>query len=104
MSERWPAIAKYFGLEGVGPDIDGKDVLKPGEYIEKHKQVLEAWGGKGSRVFKAEYLDEYGYHFTFDRHMILEKTRKVGFEEEIEPNTSWFKAFDRLRLAGMIPG
>lgn len=60
MSERWPAIAKYFGLEGVGPDVDGKDALKPGEYIEKHEQALEAWGGKDSRIFKAEYLDEYG--------------------------------------------
>lgn len=104
MSERWPAIAKYFGLEGVGPGVDGKGGLKPGEYIEKHKHVLEEWGGKGSRVFKAEALDEYGHHFTFDRHMSLEKVRKVGFEEEIEPDTSWFRAFDRLRSASMIPG
>ena len=104
MSERWPAIAGYFGLKGVGPDFDGKDVLKPGEYIDKHKQVLEEWFGKVSMVFKAEALDDYGYHYTFDRHMSLEKARKAGFKEEIEPMTSWFKAFDRLRLAGMIPG
>ena len=106
MSERWPAITKHFGLEGVGPlpDGDGKKALKPGEYIELHKDVLEKWGGKGSRVFKAEALDEYGYHFTFDRQMSLEKVRGVGFEEEIEPDGSWFKAFDRLRAAGMIPG
>ena len=105
MSERWPVIAGYFGLEGVGPDVVvGKDVMKPGEYIEKHKLALEEWGGKGSTVFKAEALDAYGYHYTFDRHMSLEKARKVGFAEEIEPMTSWFKAFDRLRLAGMVPG
>lgn len=103
MSERWPAIAKYFGLEGVAPLGDDEDALKPGEYIEKHKDVLDKWGGKGSRVFKAEALDGYGYHFTFDRHMSLEKVRGVGFEEEIEPDGSWFKAFDRLRAAGMIP-
>ena len=105
MSERWPAIANYFGLEGTGPvdDDDGKEEgpLKPGEYIEMHKGV---WDGKGSRVFKAEALDEYGYHFTFDRHMSLEKVKEVGFEEEMEPNASWFKAFERLRAAGMIPG
>ena len=104
MSERWPAIARWFGLEGVGPDVDAKDALKPGEYMEKHKRVLEEQGGKGSKVFKAEYLDGYGYHFTFDRHMSLEKVRKVGFEEEIDPNSSWFRAFERLRSAGMIPG
>ena len=104
MSEHWPAIAQYFGLEGVGPDVDTKNALKPGEYIEKHKQVLEDWGGKGTKVFRTEALDEYGYHFTFDRHMSLEKTRDVGFEEEIEPMASWTKAFDRLKMAGMIPG
>ena len=101
MSERWPAIANYFGLEGTGPLEDMEGVLKPGEYIEMHKGLLD---GKASRVFKAEALDEYGYHFTFDRHMSLEKVRGVGFEEEIDPNASWFKAFDRLRAAGMIPG
>ena len=102
MSERWPAIANFFGLEGTGPLDDGKEsLLKPGEYIEMHKG---RWSGKGSRVFKAEALDEYGYHFTFDRHMSLEKVRGVGFEEEIEPNKSWFKAFGRLRAAGMVPG
>ena len=104
MSERWPAITKWFGLEGVWPDVNAEDALKPGEYMEKHKRVLEEQGGKGSRVFKAEYLDGYGYHFTFDRHMSLEKVRKVGFEEEIDPNSSWFRAFERLRSAGMIPG
>ena len=108
MSERWPAIADYFGLEGTGPldddDHAGKeDLLKPGEFIEMHKDVWDRWGGKGSRVFKAEALDEYGYHFTFDRHMSLEKVRGVGFEEEREPNASWFRAFERLRAAGMIP-
>ena len=104
MSERWPAIAKWFGLEGVWPDVNAEDALKPGEYMEKHKSVLEERGGNGSRVFKAEYLDGYGYHFSFDRQMSLEKVRKVGFEEEIDPNTSWFRAFERLRSAGMIPG
>ena len=108
MSERWPAIANYFGLEGVGPLSDGGDgkdkLLKPGEYIERHKNILDEWGGKGSRVFKAEALDEYGYHFTFDRQMSLDKVRGFGFEEEVEPKASWFKAFDRLRAASMIPG
>ena len=104
MRERWPAIAKYFGLEGTGPLDEGEGSLKPGEYIEMHKDVLDQWGGKGSRVFEAEALDGYGFHFTFDRHMSLEKVRGVGFAEELEPNGSWFKAFGRLRDAGMIPG
>lgn len=48
MRERWPAIAGYFGLEGVGPSGVSMDVLKPGEYIEKHKRVWEEWVGRGA--------------------------------------------------------
>ena len=107
MSARWPALAKYFGLEGVGPvdDDDGKaSVLKPGEYTEKHRRVLEERGVKGNEVFAAEFLDSYGYYLDFDRQLSLDKAREAGFEEEIDPKLSWFKAFDRLRKAGMIPG
>ena len=105
MSERWPAIANYFGLVGVGPlvDDDGKHLLKPGAYIETHQRVLDEWGGQSSRVFMVEALDGYGYHFDFDRHLKLEKVRQVGFGERVEPNGSWFRAFDRLKAAGMIP-
>ena len=36
MAERWPVLAKYFGLEGSGP-IDDRNLLSPGEYIKKHR-------------------------------------------------------------------
>ena len=57
------SIWAFLPLEkcGGGPLVDGGHVLKPGEYIEKHKQVVNKWGGKGSRVFKAEAADEYDY-------------------------------------------
>ena len=103
MSERWPALADYFGLEGTGP-TDDPNLLKPGEYIKKHKGILEKHGAKGNEVFHAEFLDAYGYHFTFDRHLSLDKARLAGFMEEVNPNSSWFKAFDRFKQAGMIFG
>ena len=102
MTERWPALASYFELEGTGP-VDDSDLLKPSEYIKKHQAILEKKGLKGTEVFKGEFLDSYGYYLTFDRQMSLDKVRSAGFEEEIDPNSSWFKAFDRFKAAGMIP-
>ena len=102
MSERWPVLAEYFGLEGIGP-TEGANVLLPGEYIKKHQHILEEHGNKSSKVFKADFLDTYGYYLTSDRQLSLDKARSAGFLEEIEPSSSWFKAFDRFKKAGMIP-
>ncbi|KAL8705861.1 MAG: hypothetical protein Q9225_008001 [Loekoesia sp. 1 TL-2023] len=104
MRERWPALAAYFGLEGTAPAEGDDGLLKPSEYIKKHAGVLEQRGVNISPVFKGEFLDSYGYYLDFDRHLSLEKVRKTGFTEELDPNESWFKAFDRFKRAGMIAG
>ncbi|KAL8833218.1 MAG: hypothetical protein Q9170_004413 [Blastenia crenularia] len=106
MKERWPALAGYFGLEGTAPaeDDEGQKMLKPSGYITKHQGALKEAGVKSSPVFKGEFLDSYGYYLDFDRQLSLEKVRKAGFREELNPNRSWFKAFDRFKRAGMIAG
>lgn len=102
MSERWPALAKYFGLEGTAPVDDAAGLMKPSEYIQEHKAAFDKAGVKRSPVFKGEFLDSHGYYLDFNRQMSLEKVRKAGFTEELDPNESWFKAFDRFKEAGMI--
>ena len=102
MVERWPAICAYFGLEGVDPDGD-EGRLKPGEYVAKHKDVLEKHGVRRKEVFKGHFLDAYGFHFSGDRHFDMTKTRKAGFTGEVDPNDAWFRAFDLFRKAGQIP-
>ena len=102
MSERWPALASYFGLEGVGPS-DDPDLLKPSEYVEKHLDLLREQGLRENKIFKGKFLDSYGYYLSVDRQLSLEKVRMAGFEEEVDPNLSWFKTFDRFKAAGMIP-
>lgn len=105
MKERWPALATYFGLEGTPPiENDNKERLQPSEYIKKHYNVLEKHGVKSSPVFRGDSLDSYGYYLDFDRQLSLEKVKKAGFEEEKDPNESWFEAFDRFKRAGMIVG
>ncbi|KAL9594508.1 MAG: hypothetical protein Q9219_007002 [cf. Caloplaca sp. 3 TL-2023] len=107
MRRRWPALAEYFGLVGTEPveeQGDGKGMMKPSEFIKKHFKVLEEKGVRSSPVFKGEFLDSYGYYLDFDRQFSLEKVREAGFDEELDPNESWFKAFDRFKKAGMIAG
>ncbi|KAF8169036.1 hypothetical protein K438DRAFT_1909566 [Mycena galopus ATCC 62051] len=104
MRERWPALAAFFGLVGVGPPAPDAIVLKPGEYAFKHQDVLKARCKKPNDVFGAAFLDGYGYHFASDRQLSLEKIRGLGFVEEIDPLRSWLKAFERFKEAGMVPG
>ncbi|KAK7001656.1 Sirq protein [Favolaschia claudopus] len=104
MRERWPKLAAFFGLVGVGPrSLDNTAGLKPGEYILEHQGVLRARSKKSNDVFGAAFLDGYGYHFTADRQLSLQKIRDLGFVEEADPVESWFKAFRRFREAGMLP-
>lgn len=104
MRERWPALAAVFGLVGVGPLAPDAVTLKPGEYALKHQEVLKTKCKKPNDVFGAKFLDGYGYNFTIDRQLSLEKIREAGFLEEIDPLESWRKAFERFKRAGMVPG
>ena len=103
MSARWPALAAYFGLKGVAPPDGDEGGGKPGEYIDKHRSELEKIGIEANPVGRSDFLDGYGYYMDFDRQMSLEKVRAAGFDEELDPSESWFKVWDRLKRACMIP-
>ncbi|KAF7984319.1 hypothetical protein HWV62_15307 [Athelia sp. TMB] len=103
MNERWPALAKYFGLVGTGPVNNGEGMEKPGGYMNRHSQVLKDVGVKTSEVFQGGFLDQYGWWCIRDRQFSLEKARKAGWVDEMDPNASWYKAFDTFKAAGMLP-
>ncbi|TDZ53974.1 Short chain dehydrogenase sirQ [Colletotrichum trifolii] len=103
--EIWPAIAKWFGLNGVGPAAR-EDGMKPGAYVQKYKHIFEleacsravaAGVGAGS-----SQLDAVGYWLTFDRQLSLERLRSVGFGREQDPVEGWLAAFEKFRAAGII--
>ncbi|KAL4928117.1 uncharacterized protein BDV17DRAFT_282146 [Aspergillus undulatus] len=105
MSEMWPGIAAWLGLKGVGP-VGDEDVLKPGEYIEKHAHLFEENGrpkgltcgvGAGNNQ-----LDAYGWWLGFDRHFSPDRLRSVGFTEQRDPIKGWLEAFEGLGKAGII--
>ncbi|KAA8646845.1 SDR family oxidoreductase [Aspergillus tanneri] len=104
---RWPILAAYFGLEGVGPDHSS---LHPTEYIDRRwgdiqqlcqqrgineEVVYKSMHNNGSRMGTLRYLD-------FDRHLDLSRARDVGFHEELDTAGSWHGAFDRLREAKIM--
>lgn len=100
-------MAAWFGLEGVGPgeggEGEGEEVLRPGKFVERHREVLERAGVKGgARVWQAEALDTVGECYAFDRRLGLGKIRAAGFVEERDAVGSWWRAFERFREAGMI--
>lgn len=103
MRERWPVIAGWFGLKGIAPAQHPEKLLKPSEYIGKHKGDLRQRGFEGELALNAGWLDGYGFACDFDRHFSLQKVKNAGFDEEFDPNQSWLKAFDRFKQAGLIP-
>jgi hypothetical protein len=107
-SQRWPALAAYFGLEGVGPDDSS---IHPTEYIDRHWGEFQALcrskglqediiyrstHNTGSRMGTLRLMD-------FDRPFDLGRARALGFYEEMDTATSWHGAFDRVRKARIIP-
>ncbi|KAF9072204.1 hypothetical protein BDP27DRAFT_1290701 [Rhodocollybia butyracea] len=101
MAERWPALASFFGLVGIGPVHGG--IVKPSEYIAKHQDILDKAGISANQVWGTGQLDGVGYHLSFHRQLSLEKARLAGFEEELDPSQSWLKSFERMQNAGLLP-
>lgn len=101
MSERWPALAAYFGLVGTGPVEGGEGFERPSVFVEGQREVLEERGVR-VQVWQGGFLDTVGEYLSFDRYMSLEKIREAGFGEEVDPVGSWYKAFERFKAAGMI--
>ncbi|KAL1645015.1 hypothetical protein SLS58_004086 [Diplodia intermedia] len=105
MCERWPRVAAWFGLVGVGPgEGEGEEAgLLPSAFVEMHRGVLRDAGvERGAEVWRAEALDAVGSCYEFDRTLGLEKIREAGFVEERDAIKSWYGAFERFREAGMI--
>lgn len=107
-SIRWPLLANYFGLIGVGPSDHSSH---PTEYVTTHQDALEEMCKKyglkvdviissmrnpGARMNSLKYLP-------FDRTLDLKEARRLGFEETISVETSWYSAFDKLKIAKIIP-
>jgi hypothetical protein len=83
--------------------LDGNStILMPTEYIKKHRNVLEKCYANANEVFHGDILDRNLNTFIFNRCLIREKARNLGFLEDADPNASWVEAFERYKAAGML--
>lgn len=100
MAGHWPRLCTYFGVQGVPPM---EKMVSVSAFNVENAHLLDKHGLKQNPVFKAPWLDAVGYVFSFDRQLGLSKARKLGFVEEEDAIQSWYDAFERFKVAGMIP-
>ena len=104
MSERWPAVCALHDLEGVPPVEHGtQDHRTPVRFAKAYLEQVEIL--KAERVVELQDirlespLERWMEHFDFDHHLVLDKARSVGFEEELPYDEAWQKVFQRYAQA-----
>ncbi|KAF2669330.1 hypothetical protein BT63DRAFT_440017 [Microthyrium microscopicum] len=108
---KWPAICKYFGLKGVGPE-SGKEGTEVRAYIKEHlaewKKIEKEHGLQSGFADSEMVIPGFEFflitQFDFDRQYDMTKMYDVaGFKEERTPAQTWGGVFDRMRKAKIIP-
>lgn len=107
-SVKWPTICSIFGLIGVPPSAQAKEIrrfikdnFETWRSLEK-KHGLEEGHAHNGRVFSQfEYF--LMTQFDFDRQYDMTKMYTTGFEEERDTKTAWGGVFERMRKAKIIP-
>ena len=103
-ADRWPAVCKLYGLEGVDPIEPGSPGYRtPVKFAKAHPdQVTKLAEEKGvtlQGIGLEEGLEMWMEHFDFDHHLILDKARSVGFTDELTYDVAWRKVFERYAKA-----
>ncbi|KAM0255701.1 hypothetical protein ACHAPA_012384 [Fusarium lateritium] len=111
-SQKWPIICEYFGLKGVGPVAEGS-APEPTQYLTEHgekwKEMEKEYGLVSGRVGNMRSCRGLPMAimnaFNFDRHLDMSKTHKMWGKatEEVDTKQAWYLAFDRFRMAKVIP-
>lgn len=113
-SYKWPKLASYFDLVGIGPDDEETaaqpEPADPGKWWELHgheyPKFVQEKGLQTRGVTDGDwnFLRFITILFNFDRPYDLEKIRNLGFTEEYAPEESYFRAFDKMAKEKLIPG
>lgn len=105
---KWPIVCSYFNLEATEPLSEPIDMRK---FINDNTDTWLAMekkyglqsghidGGRGMQISEHLLMTK----FDFDRHLDMTKMYSTGFTEERGPKESWWKVFDRMRKAKIIP-
>ncbi|KIW67486.1 hypothetical protein PV04_06731 [Phialophora macrospora] len=105
-ADKWAGICAYFGLEGVGPQGTFEP---PAEFVKRHldvwNQLVKREGLKPSRpeAYFWPFLNVLMDKAFFDRQYDMSAARAVGFTETIDTVKGYHMAFDRMKVAKVIP-
>jgi hypothetical protein len=102
----WPKLCKHFGLVGTGPSDDSVPIL---EFVKQNRKAWQVLCIKYD--LKEKVVDEQGWdhlhfmmvQFDFNREFDMSHARSVGFSEEMDTVQGYFKAWERMRDAHILP-
>lgn len=106
--QKWPVVCSYFNLKAMGPlsePIDMRHFIRDNMTawlaMEKRYGLQSGHidGGRGMQISEHLLMTK----FDFDRHFDMTKMYSTGFTEERGPKDTWWKVFDRMRKARIIP-
>lgn len=104
-SSLWPRLAEFFGLRGTGPTGTERSL---GQWVHDHQHEWEGFVAK--RGLRDGALEATNFEFVdavmgipFRRDYDLSAVREVGFVEQRDVWEGYRRAFEEMRVAGIIP-
>ncbi|KAI9373898.1 hypothetical protein BJX61DRAFT_551884 [Aspergillus egyptiacus] len=106
-SVKWPILAGYFGLEGIGPGQDGWGEIDKwwDAHQAAYQKMCDEYGLKKRSIEPATWVFVKAGLVLLDRdrEMSLDKIRKLGFTEELPVGQGHCLAFDQMAAEKVIP-
>lgn len=109
-SQKWPALCKYFGMEGAPPPADAGDgVALAGNWAREHKDEwhkLEQQHGLRKGLFDNFSWPFIGFvcgKFDFDREFDHAQLQASGFTQTQDTVKGFTDTFERMKAAKIIP-
>lgn len=102
----WPKLCADFGLEGAGPTSDAVSMEKfVKDNIDVWKKLAEEYGLRQKTVEEQNwpFVHFMLVQFDFDREYDLTRSREVGFKEAIDTAEGYTKAWEKMRMAKVLP-
>jgi len=105
----WPALCQYFGLKGVGPRPGEEGSLRGVAWVMAQQGNWKNWVEENDLqdgfIEKASWEMMglvFGY-LIFDKEYDLSALRELGFKESTSTVGGYITAFERMRMAKIIP-
>lgn len=104
----WPRVCEYFGLRGLPPSAGQGEAFSAQQWMEQHQGDWAEWVRNYN--LREGAIEATGFDFMqqimdipFQRDYDLTRSREVGFLEERLPWEGYWRCFDEMRRAGIIP-